>query len=297
MKGRKLPEAIVVGARKSGTRALLKFLEINPQVSSAHNEVHFFDKPQNYKLGLEWYREQMPESNYDSLTIEKSPAYFVTKGVPERMKQMNPDVKLILVLRDPVERLISDFSQLIANRISQSREDLNNGSAQSSVDKLVNISENDIWNRAKQKFRDYVLRRDGGIDDRRTAIRTGMYSVHLERWLFYFNMSQIHIVDGETLIRNPYKELHKVELFLSLVPKIRPEDFVYNPQKGFYCIASSAVSRRSSVTNSTISCLSKSKGRRHVQVDEDLVIKLSKFYQPYNDYLYSITGRRFDWNV
>lgn len=294
---KKLPEAIIIGSRKSGTRALLKFLEINPQVRSAHNEVHFFDKPQNYKLGLEWYREQMPESEEHSLTIEKSPAYFVTKGVPERIKLMNPGIKLILVLRDPVKRLISDYSQLVANRVKVGRNNFHNASNQNLVDKLIDMNEDDLWNNSKQEFKEHVLRPDGGIDDRRASIRTGMYSVHLERWLFHFNMSQIHIVDGETLIKDPHEELHKVELFLSLEPRIKPEHFVYNQQKGFYCISSAAIPQRWNITNSTILCLSKSKGRRHVQVDENLVMKLSKFYKPYNDYLYSMIGREFVWNL
>lgn len=297
-KVRKLPGAIIVGARKSGTRAVLKFLEINRHVRPAHSEVHFFDKPQNYKLGLQWYRNKMPLSYVDSLTIEKSPAYFVTKGVPEKIKQMNPAIKLILVVRDPVKRLISDFSQLIANRIENANEDPESYQYFSNEDyKLTNNTENELWDKAQQEFRTYVLRRDGGIDDRRSAIRTGMYSIHLERWLFHFNLSQIHVVDGETLILEPYKELKRLEQFLSLDSQIKPDHFVYNQQKGFFCISASAITRRepSSHPNSTSLCLSRSKGRRHVQVDKSLANKLSKFYEPYNDYLYSIIGRKFDW--
>lgn len=295
---RKLPEAIIVGARKSGTRALLKFLEINPYVSPARSEIHFFDKPQNYKLGLDWYRNKMPMCYEDNLTVEKSPAYFVTKGVPEKIKQMNPNIKLILVLRDPVKRLISDFSQLIANRIKAANEESDN--YQHSGDyRVSNDTAKELWEKAKQEFKTYVLRRDGGIDDRRSAIKTGMYSTHLERWLFQFNLSQIHVVDGETLTKNPYEELNRLERFLSLKPVIKPEHFVYNQQKGFFCISPSGIPRGGSVNhpNGTSLCLSRSKGRRHVQVDKNLANKLSRFYEPYNDYLYSIIGRRFDWTI
>lgn len=51
---RKLPHALIIGAKKAGTRALLEFIRVHPNVRAAGHEVHFFDK--NYSLGLEWYR-------------------------------------------------------------------------------------------------------------------------------------------------------------------------------------------------------------------------------------------------
>jgi [heparan sulfate]-glucosamine 3-sulfotransferase 3 len=50
----KLPGAIIIGAKKCGTRALLKFIGAHPNVSTAGSEVHFFDR--FYHMGLDWYR-------------------------------------------------------------------------------------------------------------------------------------------------------------------------------------------------------------------------------------------------
>ncbi len=50
----RLPDAIIIGAKKSGTRALLKFIGAHPNVSTAGAEVHFFDR--FYHMGLDWYR-------------------------------------------------------------------------------------------------------------------------------------------------------------------------------------------------------------------------------------------------
>ena len=49
-----LPDAIIIGAKKCGTRALLKFIGTHPNVSIAGAEVHFFDR--FYHMGLDWYR-------------------------------------------------------------------------------------------------------------------------------------------------------------------------------------------------------------------------------------------------
>lgn len=309
-----LPQAIIIGARKSGTRALLRFLEVNPDVRAAHSEVHFFDRDTNYERGLEWYRQQMPSARRDQLTIEKSPAYLVTAGVPERVRLMNSSIKLIVIMRDPVFRLISDYSQIVSNQIDDSTNSLNEDEdmdedndyhmqLKSGAPKQGgrHDSQNDLsesmWSRAAKSFASYVLRHDGGINEQRRAVSVGMYSMHLERWLALFPANQIHYVDGEQLIYQPYEVLRELESFLNLAHRIKRENFIYNPQKRFYCVASTNDRDESNMTDLTsrLSCLSKAKGRRHVHVEQNLIDKLREFYAPYNEYLYSLTGKEFDW--
>lgn len=306
--GRRLPQAIIIGTRKSGTRALLRFLEINPAVRSPNKEVHFFDRNSNYELGIEWYRNQMPETGPHEITIEKSPAYFVTHEVPERVKAMNASIKLILILRNPVTRLISDFSQTIANRLDDPSapddydHDDHNRAIQMEGPSASNgnVTSTLLWRVAEQEFKKYILRSDGGIDEQRRIVRIGMYSMHLERWLSIFHRDKFHFVDGELLIKRPHEELQKLERFLGLPPVITEEHFVFSPKKGFYCLtndtASSRHKRNAVVTDNSFGlvCLGKSKGRRHVAVDRDLVDKLRDFYAPYNEYLSSMTGVNFN---
>lgn len=81
---RRLPQALIIGVRKCGTRALLEMLYLHPRVQKAAGEVHFFDRDENYARGLEWYRQQMPLSYPNQVTIEKSPSYFVTPEVSNK---------------------------------------------------------------------------------------------------------------------------------------------------------------------------------------------------------------------
>ncbi|XP_074623946.1 heparan sulfate glucosamine 3-O-sulfotransferase 5-like isoform X2 [Acropora palmata] len=112
---RRLPNALVVGVRKGGTRAVLDFLCRHPSVKACPREVHFFDRQENYKRGLDWYREQMPLSFPNEITIEKSPAYYVTDSVPKKVFEMSPSTKLLVVVRDPTIRAISDYAQIFDN--------------------------------------------------------------------------------------------------------------------------------------------------------------------------------------
>ena len=68
-----LPEAVIIGTKKGGTRALLEFLNIHSQVKRAKNEVHFYDK--QYERGLEWYIQQV-DSGYKHKYLLFNIKYF-----------------------------------------------------------------------------------------------------------------------------------------------------------------------------------------------------------------------------
>lgn len=309
---KRLPQAIIIGTRKSGTRALLRFLEINPAVRAAKREIHFFDNSHNYKLGLDWYRDQMPVSRPGQLTVEKSPSYFVTRHVAERIKSMNSSVRLIVIFRDPVTRLISDFSQLVDNKIqpadadyadSKENADYYKDDAISWSQDSPTLERESAWVDAEKHLAEYIIRSDGGINDQRRAIQIGMYSNYLEKWLSLFGKNQIHYVDGERLILDPQSEMSKLEKFLGLRPYIRRRHFAFDSNKGFFCINGTAIQGDNSAefeltTGSTnakpgIHCLSKSKGRRHVKLKKELLDKLLEFYEPHNEYLQALTGISF----
>lgn len=120
---RRLPRALIIGVKKSGTRALLEFVRLHPDVRASGCEVHFFDR--HYGKGLRWYRRRMPAASDGQTTMEKTPSYFITREVPKRVYNMNPKTKLLLVVRDPVTRATSDYTQAISKLMTTRRfEDL-----------------------------------------------------------------------------------------------------------------------------------------------------------------------------
>lgn len=257
---RYLPQCIVIGVRKCGTRALLEFLNLHPQIQAAAPEVHFFDRDENYDLGLEWYRRKMPYSFEDQITIEKSPAYFITEDVPERIYKMNSSIKLIVIFRDPTIRAISDYTQVLDHKIRKGKK--------------------------YDRFESLVIDPDTGLVNTKVkAIRISVYHHYLERWLEVFERKQFHFVDGDKLIVDPLSEIHKVEKFLEIDHRITKDNIYYNRSKGFYCMRNESSER----------CLNESKGRKHPDVDPYVITQLQDYFKPHNQKLFQMIRKKFQW--
>ena len=259
---KRVPNAIIIGTKKGGTRALLEILKIHPDVRACSAEVHFFDRDENYEQGLEWYRQQMPASLPGQITLEKSPSYFVTSKVPERVYQMSKTVKLIAIVRDPTRRAISDYTQSLERKPDN------------------------------PPFEEMVMDDDGEIDESWSKLEIGRYAKHLALWLEYFPMSQFHFVSGEEMIKRPGKEIKLVERFLNLKPFITEENFYFNESKGFPCFMGK-ITNSGSVSKAH--CLRDSKGRKHPVVREDVLKRLRDYFRPLNEKFYSMVGRNFRW--
>uniref|UniRef100_A0A8C7XIE0 Sulfotransferase n=1 Tax=Oryzias sinensis TaxID=183150 RepID=A0A8C7XIE0_9TELE len=255
---KKLPNAIIVGVKKGGTRAVLEFIRIHPDVRAAGTETHFFDR--NYDRGLEWYRGLMPRTLESQITMEKTPSYFVTKETPRRISTMSQDTKLIVVVRDPVTRAISDYTQTLSKTP-------------------------DLPSFQELAFRNQSL---GLVDMSWNAIRIGLYALHLENWLRYFPLAQIHFVSGERLITDPAGELARIQDFLGLKRIVTDKHFYFNRTKGFPCL-------KKPESSGSPRCLGKSKGRTHVQIDREAIEQLRDFYRPYNVKFYEMVGHDFKW--
>lgn len=256
---RRLPQCIIIGARKAGTRALLVYLNLHPDIITHGEELHFFDEDDFYNQSLEAYRRKMPFSFKNQITIEKTPSYFTTPEVPERVYRMNSTIKLLLILRDPVERAISDYTQVALSKLKKHKH----------VD----------------TFEEKVLEKDGSINRSYKGISRSVYHRHMARWLEFFKLSQIHIVDGENLVADPYSEIYQVEEFLGIEHKIKEDYFYFNKSKGFYCVHTEVLQK----------CLSESKGREHPEIDPKVLKKLRGFFRPKNQKLFKMINREFDW--
>ena len=134
------------------------------------------------------------------------------------------------------------------------------------------------YDKASKLFGVKVLYANGVVKVRSYYIRNGMYISHLKRWLKYFPLDQLMILDGEKLLVDPYNVVRKVENFLNLEPFFKKEIFVYNDEKGFMCIQIQV--------DAQSKCLGEGKGSVHPFIEEKVLSRLKEFYEPLDKWLF-----------
>lgn len=114
MSGGSLPNLVIIGAAKAGTTSLHNYLDLHPDISmSARKELKLFDRP-DWRDRVEWYRAQFRGDA--RVRGESSPTYAcnpIFGPVPQRMAELIPKARLIYLVRDPIERLVAHWVQLV----------------------------------------------------------------------------------------------------------------------------------------------------------------------------------------
>lgn len=207
----------------------------------------------------------MPLTRDGQLTVEKTPSYFITTNVPRRVLRMSTDVRLIVVLRDPVTRAVSDYTQTCAKRRRTTP----------TFEQLAFVGDDNATTTVNTSWR---------------AIHIGLYAVHVRRWLDQFSADQLHFVSGERLIADPTGVLSDVQDFLRLRRIITADHFRFNHDKGFPCVV-----RDPQRAPDDVHCLGKSKGRTHPVIHRAALKQLRDFFRPHNEDLYGLTHINFGW--
>lgn len=201
---RPLPDFLVLGAQKAGTTALYAYLRWHPGITGpSWKEVSFFDR--HWWRGEAWYRGQFPLRPGERLVGEASPSYLFHPLAPERARSLVPDAKLIVLLRNPVDRAYSHYQHEVAlGREPLSFEDAlaaEEERTRGEVERLV--SDPRAFSRA---WWDH------------TYVARGRYAEQLERWLEAFPREQLLVVATEELGERPAETYAPVLRFLGAAP-------------------------------------------------------------------------------
>jgi hypothetical protein len=104
----RLPDFVIVGAQRSGSTSLYRYLEDHPEVFMAKvKELHFFDW--RFDRGLDWYRQQFADASPTQRAGEATPRYMASAQAIERLGTTLPEARLLAILRDPVQRAYSHY--------------------------------------------------------------------------------------------------------------------------------------------------------------------------------------------
>ncbi|MBW4518937.1 MAG: sulfotransferase domain-containing protein [Scytolyngbya sp. HA4215-MV1] len=187
-----LANLVIIGAMKCGTSSLHRYLNLHPEIQmSKSKELDFFIKEKNWQRGLDWYQSHFTESA--KVRGEASPNYTkhsIFRGVPERMHQIIPEAKLIYLVRDPIQRIVSHYLHNFIDRHE----------LRSLPDALQNLESNHY-------------------------LHCSLYYQQLQQFLTYYSPEQILVVSLETLAYDRLKTLRKIFQFLEVDSEFQHPDF------------------------------------------------------------------------
>lgn len=195
----RMPDVLVIGAMKCGTSSLHDYLAMHPDIFMSYpKEIHFHidryykpDKINEYKNHFKTIKKIAGTSPQSYTKCHNKRLY---QNVPSRIKKHNPNVKMIYIVRDPIERYASHILE------SYFRKPRNGNLPQDEINM--------------------------------NYIKTGMYYMQLSEFLKHFKKEQIHVLSLEDLIENKLQEMNKIFRFLG-VSEMSDEsvfDFVTNDE-------------------------------------------------------------------
>ena len=179
-----LPNLIIIGAMKAGTTSLHYYLGLHPDIRmSRQKELDFFIAHSAWKNGVQWYRENF--TGAAQIYGESSPNYTNYprwEGVPERMASVVPNTKIIYLLRNPIERMISHYLHSYTSGLEDKRAE----------EALVKPLEKNWY------------------------VRRSQYFLQLQQYLQFFPESNILLLTSEKLSKCPQETMKQVFEFLGV---------------------------------------------------------------------------------
>ena len=231
---RTYPDFIIIGSGRAGTTSLYSYLIQHPNIitSFSHREqkaadLHFFE----YMISssTNWYRSHFPtkiskkllqlRTKSSVISGEFTSTYMYHPFVPKRIFDLIPNIKLIVILRNPVDKVYSAFSQQFQfKEFTSSFEDY----IESEL-KRIKITENEPDLKTfNEDFESIAVP---------NILRHGIYHTYLKKWLELFSKKQIYVVDSKDLHDNTQETLDDIFKFLEIPPVNIPDTSKINVGK------------------------------------------------------------------
>jgi len=214
---RSLPDFLIIGTKRGGSTSLYNYVLAHPQVApmvptrQRLKGAYFFDV--NHAKGERWYRSHFPtkpflalqtrRSGQKMITGESTPYYLYHPHAPKRAAQMVPNAKIIVLLRNPIERAYSHYKERARQRV----EPLSFAEAiRAEPERLA--GEHDRL-QANETYRSLPHQMQSYVDQ-------GRYLDGLRRWESHYDKSQLLVLRSEDLYQEPAKTVRQVQEFLGL---------------------------------------------------------------------------------
>jgi len=256
-----VPDFIIFAEGRSGSTSLYEAMVEHPNIHRAlQKEIYFFDA--EFQRGVGWYKHHFPFvwKKYLStriqgkkfLTGEATPRYCINPHAPKRAYELIPKVKLIALLRNPIDRALSAYYLQLAN----GREKLSFEDALKEEESRISGEMEKMENDENYYSVNFI---------RYSYLGRAIYVNGIKKWMNTFPKDQFFFQDSESFWKNPSITVNQIYEFLNL-PKFQAKQYPhYN-------------------------------SRKYPPMKPETRKRLVEYFKPYNEKLYKLIGKSFDWD-
>lgn len=194
----------IIGAQKGGTTALWQYLKEHPQIAMpAEKETSFFVSERMFQKGWAWFCDELlPGADGVRAIGTADPSYLCRREVAQRIYETVPEAKLIVLLRNPIERAISHYKMMV-------RWGLEDRSFKEAVQQQLQPDELEV-------VRSLTLDELSKTDRTRVYLAWGEYKRQLREYLDVFSPDQLLILDHEELLKSREDTYRRVLRFVGV---------------------------------------------------------------------------------
>ena len=196
-----LPNYMFLGAAKSATTSFYDILKNHKEVfAPKFKEPHFFNFDKNFSKGIEWYKQTYYSNVYDEKAIiDFTPTYLYSNSCAERIfKSLGPQMKFIVILRDPVNRAYSHYNHSVRD-----------GHEENSFLEAIDLE--------SKRIKQFEKNDDFLSELRCSYISQGMYFKMLKSYLKYYDISDFLIINfDEEVAQNMKQTISRLSNFLNI---------------------------------------------------------------------------------
>ena len=260
-----LPDFLILGPGACGTTSMLElYLRSHKDIlPSKINEIEYFNK--KHKNSINWYKNFFPSlltkkirslSGKKTLTGEASGSYILNPNAPKRIKKIIPNVKFIVMLRNPVDRTLSHYKRRIRN--------------QKETKPIEELFEYEL-NHFRKEFDNYKKNENSiAIYPPTSYLSNSKYFVQLENWFKYFPKEQFLLINSNEYFKDPIKEYNRILEFLDLSP--------HNP----------TITGRRGISPPGL--------YDDILIKSETVDFLKNYFVSWNEKLFKLIDKEYDWN-
>jgi hypothetical protein len=206
---RVLPDFLIIGAKRCGTTSLFYHLPEHPSISKSHHDnMGFFND--NFHLGVNWYKSFFPTiftrnkiklKSGNFLAFDVTTRYMEEESVANNVYQTKPNMKIVVILRNPVDRAYSQYHLSIREKVERrSFED-------AIVEEMNRLN--------KESYERYEIKPKFSVEEN-NYLKKGLYALQLRHWLKIFPRENILILSTEEFERNQQAIYNIIFEFLNI---------------------------------------------------------------------------------